>query len=150
MQAGRLRTKLWIQFMPKAVKILPDEIRTKILFIRRKTWPRGLRGFTLERDKLRSGLSVREVSLSDSEVLFSTSTGDLSLPTDCLLFRRAALRRCLIAFWYVRLRSRLNVSWKKRMKERRLRPERIVRNQKIARQLLKPEVSTPPRMGPRA
>jgi len=52
-------------------------------------------------------------------------------------------------FWYVRLRSRLKVSWKKVMKKANINPARMERNQNIALQF-QIAVRTPPNMGPRA
>jgi len=52
-------------------------------------------------------------------------------------------------FWYVRLRSRLKVSWKKVTKKANINPARMERNQNIALQF-QILVRTPPNMGPRA
>ena len=139
---------------------MPDAKSVTMLFRRFKMSSRGGNGFTSLNDSAISvsdfgitsvhagpvGASAATPFASPSDLLSKSCAGSDTVTTiDCLdaeLIRLAKTRR------YVRLRSFLNVSWKKNTKNTRFAIMSAASDQNKARQL-NACVNNPPRIGPR-
>ena len=129
-------------------KDLPAAIKIATLFHRRRMIIMGLNGLTSLRESSmagRTGAGGSRFSRSAISVLELLTLPPLGL-LSALEDRMPAIL-CLRTFWYVRLRSRRNVSLKKKRNARVKMPDSIAKNQKVARQLNE-TVRVPPNIGP--